>query len=566
LRLIVKGEAPPGTIHHWRTGPHEKQADGSWKPVGEARREELVATRKAIASRVTETDRQPLTQRPPPVRIPDEVKGALDSGGWLVINSSGGKDSQTITYMLATHPELAAHKDRMVVLHADLGRGEWPGGGRHAEYVAEAMGLPFVDTRKATRVNPASSKLEPWVGDFLDHHIERAAWSAPGKESCRADLKRGPLWGWIKANIPPDVPIVNALGIRREEGEHDKTSKLSRWFADEVGPAAEAGKNREAYNWNPIVDYKLDDVWAAIRESGLDRHHAYDMGASRLSCFLCMLATDNDHQVAVKAHPELAKVWYEAEQKMRANHERRRDVLAQALDRAIAEGRLAEEVVERKQFGKVVERKQVWLLGMNSPELRAAGGIVGKKGVNAAKRLRGQARKAAKLGDSGKAAKLNAQAAELEARHREGDIRIPNRYMRPFLEFQQKRGKPWTVKDIILAAGLGEQLGITAEGEPREVESGEQLELFKAMGAAIVQWAQEHSRRVLSYGKLAHRSALLLEQAGAAAGAERERLLRLRGVVLDQVAAAGAELAGEHPFPTRHENIGPELALIVRRS
>ncbi len=563
MRLIVKGGAVPGDIHQWATGPYQKQPDGTWKPVGD--RLNMEAVKKAVAKRVTERDRQPLTSRPPPVGIPDEIRDALERGGYLVINSSGGKDSQTITYMLATHPELAEFKDRMVVLHADLGRGEWPGGGRHAEYIAEAMELPFVDTRKATKINPRSGKLEPWVGDMMDWFVERAAWAAPGKEACRSDMKRGPLWGWAKANVPADVPIINALGIRREEGEHDKTSGQSRWFAEEVGKTGEAGKGREAYNWNPILEYSTDDVWSAIRESGLDRHHAYDMGASRLSCFLCMLATDKDHQTAVKAHPELAKIWYDAEQKMRATHEERRDVLAQAMDTAIAEGRLEDRVVQRKQFGKLVDRTQTILVGMASPELRAAGGIVVKKGVNEAKRLRGQARKAAKLGDSGKAAKLNAQAGELEQRHREGDIQIPNRYMRPFLEFQRKGKKPWTVRDIILAAGLGEQLGITAEGAPREVTPGEQMDLFKAAGAALVAWAKDHSQKVLSYGKLAHQSALLLEQAGQAAGPPRARLLRLRGVVLDHVAAQGAELAGAHPFPTRHENIGPDLALTIRR-
>jgi 3'-phosphoadenosine 5'-phosphosulfate sulfotransferase (PAPS reductase)/FAD synthetase len=563
MRLIVKGSTPPGTVHNWRTGPHQKQADGTWKPLPGDDRDQIAELKAKAGTRVVEKDRQPLTGRPPPVRIPDQVRDTLDRGGYLVINSSGGKDSQVVTYMLATHPELAKYKDRMVVLHADLGRGEWPGGGEHARYVAEAMDLTFVDTRKATRRSAETGRVEPWVGDMLDYFAERAAWPAAGKESCRSDMKRGPLWGWIKANIPEGAPVVNALGIRREEGQGDKTNPRSRWFAEEVGETMEGGKGREAYNWNPILDYKLEDVWSSIRESGLDRHHAYDMGASRLSCFLCMLATDKDHQVAVQAHPEVAKLWYETENRMRSNHEKRRGIFADAIGQAISDGRYEERTVVRKQFGKPVDQVQKWLVGMNCAELRAAGGIVGMEGVRRAKALRRDAKKAAKQGFGAKSRELERQAMELEERHREGDIRVPNRYMKPFLEFRLKGKKTWTVKDIIVAAGLGEQLGITAEGEGREVELGEQLDLFKGAAAALVQWAKEHSRRVLSYGRLSHQSALLLERAGRAEGDRRANLLEIRNVILDQVAALGRELAGEHPFPTRHERIGPDLARVT---
>jgi hypothetical protein len=301
------------------------------------------------------------------------------------------------------------------------------------------------------------------------------------------------------------------------------------------------------------------------------------MGASRLSCFLCMLARDADHQVAVKAHPELAKVWYEAEQKMRAVHDERREVFAKAIDKAIAEGRFEERVVIRKKFGKEKETIEKWLIGMNTPELRRAGGLVRKSGLNEAKKLRSQARKVAKK-NLVEFQRLSKKAKELEERHREGDIIVPNRYLRPFLEFQVKKGKPWTVKDIITAAGLGEQLGITDKkkkifvvrrvkdpktGEIREVPVIPRMD--KSVGEALINWAKDHDRKVLSYGKLAHRSALLLEAAGRAEGAEREHLLRVRSVVLDQVAAEGAELAGSHPFPTRHERIMLELPPTVRR-
>jgi 3'-phosphoadenosine 5'-phosphosulfate sulfotransferase (PAPS reductase)/FAD synthetase len=77
-------------------------------------------------------------------------------------------------------------------------------------------------------------------------------------------------------------------GERREESRHRATlPELEPHKRLTVGA-------REVDSWRPILGYRLADVWAHIAATGLPRHVAYDRGNERLSCAICVLASDND--------------------------------------------------------------------------------------------------------------------------------------------------------------------------------------------------------------------------------------------------------------------------------
>jgi 3'-phosphoadenosine 5'-phosphosulfate sulfotransferase (PAPS reductase)/FAD synthetase len=63
--------------------------------------------------------------------------------------------------------------------------------------------------------------------------------------------------------------------------------------------------SRQVTSWRPILDYRLEDVWDSIKASGHHRHIAYDLGNERLSCALCVLATDRDIRNGAVHCPEL---------------------------------------------------------------------------------------------------------------------------------------------------------------------------------------------------------------------------------------------------------------------
>jgi len=545
--MLKGGKFPIGTIRTWRDGKrYRKVREGQWQEVAPARQAQQLDLFAAMDSRVTEKDREPICSRPPPVSVPPEIKDALDRGGYLIINSSGGKDSHALTYALATCPELAAYKDRMIVYHADLGRAEWPGAGAKAEEIAKQFGLPFVKVKRDASINRETGKREVWEGDMLTHMEERAAWPSMTTRICTSALKTGPIWKALRRRFSKEgVPIVSALGVRRQEGEGDKVNAGSRWFAEEWHQGGDFGTKsvkepvrlevrevshelapwpspskkdlravkrgtvnrsvkREAYEWNPLVDWDLSHVWGATRESGVDRHYAYDLGSSRLSCLWCPLSSQADKVAAAKAHPEILRQWLDAENKMRATHEQRRGFWAEHIDRGQVEGGM--EVTEPKDGG-------VPLYAFDAARMSQAEIVDMKR-------------------NGGKYSK------------KRGTVEIPKRYLKPFLEYGTKGNQG----ESLLA--LMARLGVTLEKAASD----------PAFVRELVKRAREHGRQMDRYQLAVERVIEVKDRVARANGATRERLLRLYQREMDQLAGIGAQLKGSHPFPSSGEGIAREQA------
>ena len=61
-------------------------------------------------------------RRPLDITIPSHCRDMIDRGALVVINHSGGKDSQAMTILLSR----VVPRDQLLVVHAPLGEVEWP--------------------------------------------------------------------------------------------------------------------------------------------------------------------------------------------------------------------------------------------------------------------------------------------------------------------------------------------------------------------------------------------------------------------------------------------------------
>ena len=73
------------------------------------------------------------------LQIPPECRDMIRRRALVAVNSSGGKDSQVMTILLAP----AVPRDQLVVVHAPLGEVEWPGTIEHIENTIPA-GVPLI--------------------------------------------------------------------------------------------------------------------------------------------------------------------------------------------------------------------------------------------------------------------------------------------------------------------------------------------------------------------------------------------------------------------------------------
>jgi 3'-phosphoadenosine 5'-phosphosulfate sulfotransferase (PAPS reductase)/FAD synthetase len=234
----------------------------------------------------------------------------LTAADRIVVSNSGGKDSEAALDETVRLADEAGVRDRIVVLHIDLGRTpqghpvEWPGTLELARKQAEFYGLPFEVRRSAK-----------WPS--LLHRI-RARGQFPSflNRFCTSDMKRGVSHRFITEQVdalgithrPARITLV--MGFRAEESR----ARAKRPAVD-LDQRASSGR-RTVTLWYPVLRWSTAEVWQRIRERELPYHWAYDAGMSRLSCSLCVLASTSDLTCAARLRPELAREYADLEAEM----------------------------------------------------------------------------------------------------------------------------------------------------------------------------------------------------------------------------------------------------------
>lgn len=202
----------------------------------------------------------------------------------IVINTSAGKDSQAMMHHVHALAVKQGVSDRLLAVHADLGRVEWKGTRELAITQCEHYGIPIQIVRREK-------------GDLLEQVEARGKWPDSANRYCTSDQKRDQAAKVIRAL--PGARILNCMGFRKQESPaRAKRKALSK--DDRLSTA-----KRTVTVWLPIHKWTTDDVWKTIRASGVPHHPAYDLGMPRLSCVFCIFAPVQALRLAAKHNPEL---------------------------------------------------------------------------------------------------------------------------------------------------------------------------------------------------------------------------------------------------------------------
>jgi 3'-phosphoadenosine 5'-phosphosulfate sulfotransferase (PAPS reductase)/FAD synthetase len=265
-----------------------------------------------------------LDGRPEKTVVPEVELAKYD---WVVVNTSAGKDSQTILRKVCRQAEAEGVLDRVVAVTADLEESEWPGTIELAREQVAHYGVRFEVVRRKQgsilqhvldrhRKLVADGKTAPpWMSPAnrycTSHHktdqvaqlftrlvneAHVSPWPSSKQRWCTSDHKRdqvAPLLTRLteeahstgQANYHDNpVRILNCLGMRADE-----SSARSKLKPFEFDKRASNGK-RHVDRWLPIHHWTAEEVWADIKASGVRWHWAYDLGMPRLSCVFCIFA------------------------------------------------------------------------------------------------------------------------------------------------------------------------------------------------------------------------------------------------------------------------------------
>ena len=218
------------------------------------------------------------------LRISPVIAAEIEAGALFAISHSGGKDSQAMTILLRE----VIPVEQIAVVHAPLGRVEWPGTLRHIERTTE--GLPLILARART--------------DFLAMVRRRGRFPTPGVRQCTSDLKRGPiereLRRYLKANPRFSGRVVSCMGMRADESARRAKQEAVRWNAR--GSVA----GRHWLDWLPIHHLAETQVFEIIAAACQRPHWVYRAGMSRCSCSFCIMASRQDLWTAARLRPALA--------------------------------------------------------------------------------------------------------------------------------------------------------------------------------------------------------------------------------------------------------------------
>lgn len=269
----------------------------------------------------------------PMIEIPPLIQQAIAAGAALYLSISGGKDSQALINQLG-------HLANRGLIHMDLGRAEWPQTPAFVEHLARQSGLPLTLVRRPQ-------------GDLVDDIAHRLAklsgtakpfWPSAAQRYCTAHHKRNQADKLYRqhqliisaegnrAQESPkrakDQPLSIRQSITAKHLRHlSPAAALAQWLATRQG--------RLALTWYPLHNWSIDQVWQACGTSQTDLTHrralyqagqttaalagwpchpAYVFGNQRLSCALCVLASENDLRNGAQHHPQLAQIYLSWEQ------------------------------------------------------------------------------------------------------------------------------------------------------------------------------------------------------------------------------------------------------------
>ena len=230
------------------------------------------------------------------IPVPPRCREMIRAGALVVINHSGGKDSQAMTILLSR----IVPTGQLVAVHAPLAEVEWEGVVPHIEATLPA-GVPLV----MARVSSGKSLLE--------RIEERGRFPGPRQRFCTGDFKRTPiereLRRYLKANPRFGGRLLYCLGIRRDESA--ARAKRVPWQRNER--LSKAG--REVFDWLPIFDLTTDEVFRIIRRTGQSPHWIYNH-LSRCSCSFCIFSSPEDLRRAAELRPALYRRYTEIERRI----------------------------------------------------------------------------------------------------------------------------------------------------------------------------------------------------------------------------------------------------------
>lgn len=258
----------------------------------------------------------------PHVADEETLRALVASGALIVVNDSGGKDSQAQGILLSR----IVPREQLLFVHASLGRMEWELTLEQARYHAAKAGAPFLV------VQSKEDFVQKVRGRFA-RRPEAPSWPDPASRWCTSDLKRGPIQKGVLAYAKEHgFPIiVDAAGIRALESTSRARQPVwaleeSRSLLARISRGKPVPPTRLWLRYAPIHALSRAEVFAVIAAAGQSPHPAYLLGNRRLSCKFCIMGSKADLRNGAENDPDLYAEFLDLERETGWNFQKGRSL------------------------------------------------------------------------------------------------------------------------------------------------------------------------------------------------------------------------------------------------
>ena len=253
---------------------------------------------------------------------------ALRAGAALVLSISGGKDSDAMTLTLLRQRSEENWPGEVCLVHADLGRAEHRITPQYVERFHRRVQALYGDVPLVIERHSKRDLLEG-IKHRMATRPDAPPWPSAKNRWCTSDYKRAVISRFIRNRWPSNAVVISAMGLRAEESPARAKRPALAVRKDCTAPT----KARFTYDWLPIHNWPLVNVWAEVgysldeldllqyayrkkRQAGdaaavsrleqqFGAHPAYLRGNQRLSCAMCVLASQNDILNGIEQDPDL---------------------------------------------------------------------------------------------------------------------------------------------------------------------------------------------------------------------------------------------------------------------
>lgn len=232
-----------------------------------------------------------MTSRPSVATTP-QVNDMLRRNAVVAIGVSGGKDSDACAIATSEYLDSIGHTGPRLLIHADLGSVEWKQSLPKCEQLAATLGMELVtvDRKAGGMMERWQTRWENNVARYVDLSCVKLIlpWSTPSMRFCTSELKAAVIASYLRKRFKGQE-IINVTGIRREESASRKKAAVSK-----EDPRL---MQRQALGvtWNPVIEWTIGEVKAAIARRGIELHEAYTKyNMTRVSCVFCIMSSAAD--------------------------------------------------------------------------------------------------------------------------------------------------------------------------------------------------------------------------------------------------------------------------------